>query len=167
MAKKVKPRFFNRELSWIEFNARVLAEAQRKSNPLLERLKFISIVSSNFDEFFMVRIATLKRQIRDGNQGSCPTGMKPEEQLDRVVRRVRQIVEAQYSVLSEDILPKLRKAGIRLIRSGDYTSRQLEFIKAEFDTRVLARLNNSAAVINPPMSSVDAVEAEDDGSLPF
>ncbi|MFW6329485.1 MAG: polyphosphate kinase 1, partial [Alkalispirochaetaceae bacterium] len=91
--------FFNRELSWVEFNARVLEEAGDKSNPLLERLKFISIVASNFDEFFMVRVASLKRQLRRGDRVTCPSGMSPSQQLSEISRRVKELVAEKYRIL--------------------------------------------------------------------
>ena len=78
--------YFNRELSWLEFNARVLEEAEDKSNPLLERMKFLAIVSSNFDEFFMVRVASLKAQVRAGDTVPDASGKSPAEQLAAIVR---------------------------------------------------------------------------------
>ena len=140
MPKKTKQRFFNRELSWVEFNFRVLNEGLRHSNPLLERLKFLSIVSSNFDEFFMVRVANLKRQIRGGSKGTCPTGMSPEEQYEGVTRRVREIIGIQYRCLLEDILPGLAKKGIRLVRPAEYSSQQLEAASSLFNRDIFTVL---------------------------
>ncbi len=80
--------FTNRELSWLEFNARVLHEAFDSRNKLLERLKFISIFSTNLDEFYMVRVAGIRRQIAAGMQASSPDGMTPEQQLDAIHERV-------------------------------------------------------------------------------
>ena len=79
-----KYRFFNRELSWIEFNARVLAQAERSDVPLLERVKFLGIVSSNFDEFFMVRVASLKRQQRKNPEWKDISGQTAQAQLDAI-----------------------------------------------------------------------------------
>ena len=76
--------FFNRELSWIEFNARVLSEARDKTNPLFERLKFLSITASNFDEFFMIRVASLKDMVNAGYEKKDIAGMKPQKQLDEM-----------------------------------------------------------------------------------
>ncbi len=90
--KNKKPRFFNRELSWIEFNRRVLGEAGRKENPPLERLKFLAIVSSNFDEFFMVRVAGLKHQQRINPNVPDSTGLTPAEQLYHISEHVHAII---------------------------------------------------------------------------
>lgn len=89
--KKSASLFFNRELSWVEFNARVLAEASRKENPLLERLKFLSIVSSNFDEFFMVRVAGLKHQAQVNPNETDSFGLTAKEQLSLISEQVHKI----------------------------------------------------------------------------
>ncbi len=104
-------KYFNRELSWLEFNKRVLAEALRSEKPLLERLKFLTIVSRNFDEFFMVRVATLKSEYYNGNYITCPGKMSPEEQLKQIYQGYRDIVAKQYSCLLEDLLPGLERHG--------------------------------------------------------
>ncbi|MFP4407621.1 MAG: polyphosphate kinase 1 [Spirochaetaceae bacterium] len=124
--------FFNRELSWIEFNARVLEEAGDKSNPLIERLKFISIVSSNFDEFFMVRVASLKRQYRRGNRVSCPSGMSPSQQLSAISKRVKELVGEKYRLLHEELFPALKEEGISLLRPDELTGEQEAFLHALF-----------------------------------
>ncbi len=132
MRKSTDPRFFNRELSWIEFNARVLQEGLRSGIPVLERLKFLSIVSSNFDEFFMVRVAALQQRVKSGKSSSCPTGMSPAQQLKRISLRVRQVIESQHLCLAEDILPRLKKKGLGLVRSSHYNSEQLDFTSKLF-----------------------------------
>lgn len=124
--------FFNRELSWIEFNARVLEEAADRSNPLIERLKFISIVSSNFDEFFMVRVASLKRQVRRGDRSNCPTGMSPSAQLSAISSRVKELVRHKYHLLNEELLPALRNEGISLLKPEELTGEQESFLQSLF-----------------------------------
>lgn len=104
--------FFNRELSLIEFNKRVLAEAEDKSHPLLERLKFISIVSSNLDEFFMIRVAGLKDQITAGVAELSLDGMTPQEQLKEIRKRLLPLYAHQENILMKDILPALEKEEI-------------------------------------------------------
>ena len=84
--------FFNRELSWLEFNTRVLEEAQDLKNPLFERLKFLAITASNLDEFFMVRVASLNDQIIAGYSKKDSAGMLPKEQLDKITLRVHELV---------------------------------------------------------------------------
>ncbi len=107
--------FLNRELSWLEFNQRVLDEARDDSNPLLERLKFFTIVSSNFDEFFEVRVAGLKQEIESGQAERSPDGLTPTETLRAVIRRVRQMIAAQYAAWREDLQPALAAHRIRLL----------------------------------------------------
>jgi len=127
------PLFFNRELSWLEFNRRVLEEAMDPSVPLLERLKFLCIVSSNFDEFFQIRVAYVKRQILLGNQVNCPSGLRPSEQLDRIRKEVREIVDLQYRTLYEEILPGLASHGIRYLKPTEWDLKHLEYIETLFE----------------------------------
>src|ERR1700682_2567055 len=105
--------YINRELSWLEFNRRVLEEAQDKQVPLLERLKFLAIFSSNLDEFFMVRVGGLQQKVQARiAQGSGADRMPPSEQLDRISQMVRQMVEQQYRCLTEEALPVLEREGV-------------------------------------------------------
>ncbi len=106
--------FLNRELSWIEFNRRVLNEAARPDLPLLERLKFLAITASNFDEFFMVRVAGLRRAFRSGDLPYGPTRERPSEQLSEILRRYGDFVADQYRI-HDEILTKLRQRGIRIL----------------------------------------------------
>src|ERR1700736_4966845 len=89
--------FLNRELSWLKFNERVLEEAQDESNPLLERVKFLSITASNLDEFFEVRLSGLLQRIEDGYTTAGPDGLPPEQELELVIPRTKEFVKAQYS----------------------------------------------------------------------
>jgi len=106
-------RFINRELSWLEFNQRVLDQALDRSNPLLERLKFLCIVSSNLDEFFEVRVAGLKQQRQTGSFETGPDGLTATEALDRISARVRRMVDDQYRCWRDDIGPSLEDQRIR------------------------------------------------------
>jgi len=119
--------FFNRELSWIEFNARVLDEGMQDSNPLLERLKFLSIVSSNFDEFFMVRIASAKRKIRKSRPSNCPSGLSNEELFKRASDRIRDLVDIQYSYFNRIIVSGLRRNGIYLLSPENLEKEQFDY----------------------------------------
>lgn len=105
-------RLFNRELSWLEFNRRVLDEATDETLPVLERLKFLSIFSSNLDEFFMIRVSGLKEQIVEGVGELSADGMTASEQLSEVYKRLRPMLKRQVSYLSEKVLPELKDAGI-------------------------------------------------------
>src|SRR5246127_4568052 len=105
--------YINRELSWLEFNRRILEEAQDAQVPLLERLKFLAILSSNLDEFFMVRVGGLQQKVQARiAQGSGADRMPPAEQLDRISQCVRQMVEQQYDCLFKEVLPALEKEGV-------------------------------------------------------
>src|ERR1700691_2503733 len=104
--------FINRELSWLEFNQRVLDQALDSSNPLLERLKFFTIVSSNLDEFFEVRVAGLKQQIESDVVQRSADGRTSSEILRAIHKRVREMLERQYRCYREELLPALAKNGI-------------------------------------------------------
>ena len=108
--------YLNRELSWLEFNARVLAEAENEQVPLLERLKFHAIVASNLDEFFMVRVAGLKQQLTGEVGEMPPDGMTITEQLNAISQRVHALVVRQSDNLTTNLLPKLLEQGIRLVK---------------------------------------------------
>src|SRR6185436_17760720 len=112
--------FLNRELQALEFNRRVLAQAEDKGVPLLERLKFLCIVSSNLDEFFEIRVSGLKEQIKLGAAATAPDGMKPLEVFRQVAARAQGIVERQYRLFNEEILPGLAKERIRFLRRGEW-----------------------------------------------
>src|SRR2546430_12671747 len=104
--------FINRELSWLEFNRRVLEEAQDPTQPLIERVKFLTIVSSNLDEFFEIRVAGIKQQIESEASDISPDGLSPTETFDRIQKTVRQLVAAQYALWNNELLPELGKNGI-------------------------------------------------------
>ena len=107
--------FINRELSWLEFNQRVLDEALDATNPLLERLKFFTIVSSNLDEFFEVRVAGLKQQMEGGQSGRSVDGLLPVEIFQAITRRVRKLIADQYACWRDDLQPALARHQIRLL----------------------------------------------------
>src|SRR6185369_13402234 len=112
----VKPQnLINRELSWLEFNQRVLDEALSSDNPLLERLKFFCIVSSNLDEFFEVRVAGIKQQIEGAVVERSLDGLTPSEVHRAVTKRVRRMVEQQYACWINELRPQLAGHGIRLL----------------------------------------------------
>jgi polyphosphate kinase len=107
--------YLNRELSWLEFNQRVLDEARDEANPLLERLKFFTIVSSNLDEFFEVRVARLKQEIESGQAERSLDGLTPSETLNAVIRRVRRMVQEQYTCWRDELQPALAAHRIRIL----------------------------------------------------
>lgn len=109
-----EPRLFNRELSWLEFNRRVLELATNEESPVLERLKFLSIFSSNLDEFYMIRVSGLKEQVVEGVIDLSPDGLSAAEQLEAIGERLRPMLTMQTSYLSETVFPELALAGIRI-----------------------------------------------------
>ncbi len=111
--------FENRELSWIGFNERILGEARDKGNPLFERLKFLSITSSNLDEFFMVRVASLKDMVNAEYSKKDFSGMTPEQQLNAIHDRVHAFVSTQYSTWQRSLLPGLRQCGLQVIEDHE------------------------------------------------
>jgi polyphosphate kinase len=131
------PRFFNRELSWLKFNQRVLGEAQNKTNPLLERLKFLAITASNFDEFFMVRVGGLQLTQQAGTTRVDPSGMTPTEQLDAIRASTGEIVAEMYRCLLEEIEPALEEQGVTRIRAADLNDAQLNVVRKVFQQEIL------------------------------
>ncbi len=108
--------YVNRELSWIEFNYRVLSEARDKSLPLFERLKFLSITASNLDEFYMVRVASLKDMVHAKYTKPDIAGLKPPEQLEKISERTHELVALQYSTYNRSLLPTLKQNGLRVVQ---------------------------------------------------
>ena len=126
------PLFINRELSWLEFNKRVLEEAQDESVPLLERVKFLSIFSSNLDEFFMVRVAGVKRQISEGNFRVGPDGLMPNQALAAISARVHELVDEQHRCFLDTIHPQLAEAGVHFVTPSDLDAEQERFLEDFF-----------------------------------
>ncbi len=109
----------NRELSWLGFNERILGEARDKKNPLFERLKFLSITASNLDEFFMVRVASLKDMVNAEYSKKDYSGMTPQQQLNAIHDRVHDFVSSQYSTWQRSLLPGLRQCGLQVIEEHE------------------------------------------------
>lgn len=141
----------NRELSWLKFNQRVLNEARDKTIPLLERLKFVSITSSNLDEFFMVRVASLKDMVHAGYKKKDIAGMTAQEQLDAINKDTHALVELQYSTYNRSLLPLLQHHGIEIIAAHeDLTSKQAEFVDHYFHDNVYPVLTPMAVDASRP-----------------
>ena len=128
--------FFNRELSWLEFNTRVLEEAQDLKNPLFERLKFLAITASNLDEFFMVRVASLNDQIIAGYSKKDSAGMLPKEQLDKITLRVHELVSEKYNTYLRSLIPALKKEDIYFKRPKNLTDEQRIFVEKYFFNQI-------------------------------
>ena len=138
--------FVNRELSWLEFNARVLEEAEDDTNPLLERVKFLSIFSSNLDEFMMVRVSGLRSQVHGVTEPEdpIPDQLSARDQFDLTHQRTRELVARQYACLNDKILPSLKKEKIRLLLPEDLNAKHKEFMEEYFEQTVFPVLTPMA-----------------------
>ena len=142
--------FINRELSWLEFNHRVLDEAMDPATPLMDRLKFAIIVSSNLDEFFMVRVAGLKHAEEEGDTLPDLAGLRPRQQLEAIGARAHEMVDTLGRVVSEQILPALGEQGVRLVRLGSLEEQQRAVLTRYFRAEVLPALTPLAIDISRP-----------------
>jgi polyphosphate kinase len=163
----------NRELSWLEFNARVLALAEDASLPLLERVKFVAIFASNMDEFFQVRVSGLQEQVEAGVVKRSPDGRTPAEQLEGIRERAQELSDRAATVFAAELMPALEKERIRIVRSFDALDpADRAFLEQEFDERIFPVLTplsvdpahpfpyisnlslNLAAMVRDPMTGV-------------
>jgi polyphosphate kinase len=125
--------FFNRDISWIDFNRRVLEEGLKPDLPPLDRFRFLAITASNFDEFFMVRVAAIKRAFRAGaGPEQDPAGLSPEALLRKVSEKVRDILRLQYECLRGEIFPALARGGLELVRPDSYSLPQMDYLESLF-----------------------------------
>ena len=135
-----KDIFLNRELSWIEFNYRVLREGKRADIPLLEQLNFLSIVTSNFNEFFQVRVASVKRLLKNSPGGKDISGRTPKQQLKEISERARAVMGEQQEALQKRVIPALAKEGFVYKRPESFTLTQKEFTQEIFKAQILPLL---------------------------
>ena len=176
MAQSPLPSLFlNRELSWLEFNARVLHEAFDDRVPLLERVKFCGIFSTNLDEFFMVRVAGLRRQVAAGVVQTPPDGLTPQEQLDAIASRVAELLELQRSCLETILLPALAAHGVTLVEMEDLSPTEAAQVEAFFQMEVFPVLTPLAVdpghpfpyISNLSLSLAVEIRDPDDGTEHF
>ena len=161
--------YINRELSWLEFNQRVLELAMNEETPLLERLKFLCISSTNLDEFFEVRVARLMQQVHLQSSSAGPDGMQASTQLDRIRAFTHEFVETQYRVLNDEILPSLDDEGIRFLRRNEWNEVQADWIAHYFRHEVLPVLSPLALdpahpfprVLNKSLNFIISLAGED------
>jgi polyphosphate kinase len=137
LAPELFPLFLNRELGQLAFNRRVLAQAENAATPLLERLRFLCIVSNNLDEFFEIRVAGLHAEIEAGIPAYGPDGMPTRQVYEHVAREAHDLVAAQYRLFNEQITPALARAGIRFLQRADFTAAQTKWVKEYFMREVM------------------------------
>ncbi|MFC6181131.1 RNA degradosome polyphosphate kinase [Lactiplantibacillus daowaiensis] len=136
--------YTNRELSWMDFNYRVLDEARDKENPLLERVRFLSITQSNLDEFFTVRVASLRKLMSVNYNKPDPAGLTPSDQVAAITEKAHEMVKRQYNTLNRSLLPLMEQHGIHLLSIDDLTSEQYAFVKNYFDDELYPALTPMA-----------------------
>ncbi|HSG88483.1 MAG TPA: polyphosphate kinase 1 [Pseudomonadales bacterium] len=161
--------FINRELSLLEFNRRVLEQAKDESIPLLERLKFLCIAASNLDEFFEIRVAGLKQQVAYGATQRGPDNMGSAEQLRRIAETGHALVDDQYRVLNEILIPRLDAENIRFLRRAEWTSKQAGWVKRHFTRELVPILSPIALdpahpfprVLNKSLNFIVTLEGKD------
>ena len=132
----LEDRYINRELSWLDFNARVLTLAEDSLTPLLERVKFLAIFANNLDEFFMVRVAGLKRQVAARVINRSPDGLTPSEQLTAISERLGPMIQHHASLFLDDVLPSLGKADVHILRWKELDDTQREELNALFHKQI-------------------------------
>ena len=178
--------YVNRELSWLEFNYRILSEARDKSIPLFERLKFLSITSSNLDEFFMVRVASLKDMVHAKYNKPDIAGMKPEEQLEKISEKTHEFVPLQYTTYTRSLLPMLKQNGLQVIAAHEQLEeKDGEFVDEYFKKNVYPVLTpmavdssrpfplvrnkslNIAALVRKKAKQEEAGQENEEGELEF
>ncbi|MCY1713152.1 RNA degradosome polyphosphate kinase [Caproiciproducens galactitolivorans] len=130
---KIKIPFINRELSWMDFNARVLEEAFKRANPLMERIRFLSITASNLDEFFMVRVAGVKEQVSSDYRVEDTSGLTPKQLLPLLSEKIHAFTEKQYSCLHRSIVPAMKRKGIAFLTPEEMNAEQKQYISDYFD----------------------------------
>jgi polyphosphate kinase len=142
--------FINRELSWLEFNRRVLEEAQDPSQPLIERVKFLCIFSSNLDEFFEIRVAGIKQQIESETSDVGPDGLSPTETFNQIQRLAHELVSTQYDLWNKELIPELAKNGIRIREVSQLSGKRAAWARKYFQEEVFPMLTPLAVDASHP-----------------
>src|SRR5207253_8257299 len=142
--------FINRELSWLAFNQRVLEEAQDPAQPLIERVKFLTIFSSNLDEFFEIRVAGIKQQIESETSDLGPDGLSPTETFNSIQRVAHEMVATEYALWRDELAPMLAKSGIRIHHVAQLNTKRAAWAKRFFQEEVFPMLTPLAVDASHP-----------------
>ncbi|MEI6629474.1 MAG: RNA degradosome polyphosphate kinase, partial [Actinomycetota bacterium] len=153
----MNPRFINRELSWLDFNERVLSLATEESIPLLERLKFCAIFASNLDEFFQVRVGALKDQVAADVTSRGPDNRTPMMQLTEIAHRVDILTSRHESIVFDELMPQLASVGISLCRWSEMSDHEQKVVTADFDARIFPVLTPLAVDPSHPFPYVSSL----------
>ena len=146
-----KENYYNREMSWLLFNYRILNEAKDKNIPLFERIKFLSITASNLDEFFMIRVASLHDLVNAGVKKKDIAGLTPEEQLELIIPETKEMMNSQYVTLNRSLLPALENNGLKLVKHyEELTEKQAKFVDKYFEKDVYPVLTPMAVDSSRP-----------------
>lgn len=165
--------YLNREITWLKFNDRVLNEAINEENPLFERLKFLSITSSNLDEFFMIRVAGIKEQIEAKYEKKDPSGLTALEQFKEISKYVHFMVKKQDKCLNKYILPELKKRSVNFLNVEDLNKNQYDFLKNYFNSTIYPVITPMAIDQSRPFPLLpnkmltQAILLNEDGKKPF
>lgn len=154
--KPGESQLFNRELSWMDFNERVLEEARRKNNPLYERLNFLGITCSNLDEFFAIRVASLIDLIEAGVKKEDPAGLTPKQQLEMLLEKNQSFMRAQYSTYNRQIIPTLEEQEIHFLKPDQLRQEQKKFLENYFDQKVFPVVSPIAVDVARPFPLISS-----------
>ena len=157
IAENPRERLIDREISWLAFDERVLELAEDPSVPLLERCRFLSIFSSNLDDFYMIRVATLKRKIESGLTKPNTAGYTPKELLVELSKRTQSLIQRQSDCFHKDILPLLKQSGIEVVTWRDLSNDEIEFVNKIFHTRVFPVLTPLAVDPSHPFPYISGL----------
>ena len=166
-------QFINREISWLEFNQRVLEQAKRASTPILERIKFLAITASNLDEFFQVRVGGLTMMRRSNSSIRDLTGLTPSQQLVQIRKRCQEMSSEQYRILLEELIPKLSENGLTHLETKDLTPEERVGVDDYFSSFIfpmltpLALESSQHAISLPSLQIVIAARLESAGETRY
>ena len=149
-----RERLIDRELSWLAFNERVLELAEDPSNPLLERCRYLAIFSSNLDDFFMIRVASVKRKLENGVTKKNTAGYSPQELIAEISQKTQELIARQTKCFHSDLLPKLKEHGIELTNWENLTQDEVDYINRIFEKRIFPVLTPLAVDPSHPFPNI-------------
>jgi polyphosphate kinase len=152
-----RERLIDRELSWLAFNERVLELAEDPSNPLLERCRYLAIFSSNLDDFFMIRVASVKRKLENGVTKKNTAGYSPQELIAEISQKTQELIARQTKCFHNDLLPKLKENGIELTNWENLTQDEVDYINRIFEKRIFPVLTPLAVDPSHPFPYISGL----------